>query len=84
MNVVRRQCVAWRLRDLGAATQDLLTYLFLLNVNLTFTFLGDRFLVKRFVLCYLTVVCPVLSVPSVCNVGVDKQLDGSRCYLVSR
>ena len=38
--------------------------------------------VKRFALCYLTIVC--LS----CNVGVlsfvAKQLDGSRCHLVQK
>jgi len=41
-----------------------------------FSFLGLPF-VKRFALCYRTIVCPV------CDVGgfVAKRLDGSRCHL---
>ena len=42
--------------------------------------LFGRPFVKRFALCYRTVVCPVLSVcPPVCNVlALAKRLDGSR------
>jgi len=43
------------------------------------SYIFGRPLVRRFALCYQSVVCPVLSVTLVYCVA--KQLDGSRCYL---
>jgi len=41
-----------------------------LNLSSAFTPVFGRPFVKRFKLCYQTVVCPVLSICPVCNVGV--------------